>query len=39
MSGHFDVHFYGSKTHGTNKVDSAHQSAVKKAAKWAAENY
>lgn len=29
--GHFCIHFSGSKTHGTKKVDSAHQSAVKKA--------
>lgn len=39
MSGHFDIHFYGSKTHGTNKVDSKHQSMVKKAAEWAKKNY
>mgnify|MGYP001952708915 CR=1 FL=1 len=32
MDGVFDVHFYQSKTHGSNKVDSAHQSMVKKAA-------
>lgn len=31
MDGHFDVHFYGSKTHGTNRIDSAHQAAVKQA--------
>lgn len=35
MSGHFDIHFYGSKTHGTNRVDRAHQTMVKKAAEWA----
>lgn len=33
MSGHFDIHFLGSKTHATNKVDSAHQEMVYKAAK------
>lgn len=32
MDGHFDVHFLNSRTHGTNKVDSAHQKAVKQAA-------
>ena len=38
MSGVFDVHFYGSKTHGTNKVDSKHQSMVNKATEWAKKN-
>jgi peptidoglycan hydrolase-like protein with peptidoglycan-binding domain len=38
MDGHFDVHFSGSRTHGTNRVDEAHQSMVKKAANWAKEN-
>ena len=28
FSGHFCTHFYGSKTHGTKKVDSAHQKCV-----------
>lgn len=32
MNGHFDVHFLNSRTHATNKVDSAHQKAVKLAA-------
>lgn len=32
MNGHFDVHFAGSKTHASNKVDSQHQSMVRKAA-------
>jgi len=32
MAGHFDIHFLGSKTHGTDKVDEAHQSTVFKAA-------
>ena len=31
--GHFCIHFSGSKTHGTKKVDAAHQSAVKRALK------
>lgn len=39
MDGHFDVHFLGSKTHGTNEVDADHQNMVKKAAAWAKENY
>jgi peptidoglycan hydrolase-like protein with peptidoglycan-binding domain len=34
MSGHMDVHFLNSKTHGTNKVDPKHQAAVKQAAKY-----
>ena len=29
--GHFCIHFYGSKTHGTKKVDPGHQEAVKRA--------
>lgn len=32
MDGHFDIHFLNSRTHGTNRVDSAHQKAVKQAA-------
>ena len=32
MDGVFDVHFYGSKTHGTNRVCSQHQAQVKRAA-------
>ncbi|NJD03633.1 MAG: peptidoglycan-binding protein [Ruminiclostridium sp.] len=38
MSGHFDIHFYGSRTHGTNKIDSKHQSMVRKATEWAKKN-
>lgn len=38
MSGHFDVHFYGSKTHETNRSDPQHQAMVKKAAEWAKKN-
>ena len=33
FEGHFCVHFYKSKTHGTDKVDSDHQDAVAAAAK------
>lgn len=33
FDGHFCVHFTGSKTHGTGKVDSDHQSCVKEALK------
>lgn len=32
MNGHFDVHFKNSRTHGSNRVDSAHQKAIKEAA-------
>lgn len=32
MDGHFDIHFLYSRTHGTDKIDPAHQEAVKKAA-------
>jgi peptidoglycan hydrolase-like protein with peptidoglycan-binding domain len=38
MSGVFDLHFYGSKTHGSNKVDSKHQSMVNAAVEWAKKN-
>jgi peptidoglycan hydrolase-like protein with peptidoglycan-binding domain len=38
MDGVFDLHFYKSKTHGTNRVDENHQKAVKKAAEWAENN-
>ena len=31
FSGHFCIHFAGSRTHGTNRVDEAHQAAVEKA--------
>ena len=34
MSGVVDVHFLNSKTHGTNRVDSNHQKAIKEAAKF-----
>ncbi len=34
MDGHFDIHFYNSKTHGTNKVDKNHQNMVSAALKW-----
>jgi peptidoglycan hydrolase-like protein with peptidoglycan-binding domain len=39
MDGQFCIHFYGSRTHGTNRVDSGHQAMVKKAAEWAKKNY
>lgn len=32
MDGHFDVHFLNSRTHGTNRIDSAHQKAIREAA-------
>jgi len=34
MDGHFDIHFYGSRTHSTNHQDSAHQAAIKVAYFW-----
>ena len=33
FNGHFCIHFTGSKTHGSGKVDSMHQSCVKEALK------
>ena len=33
FAGHFCIHFTGSKTHGSKKVDSAHQSCIKTALK------
>ena len=33
FDGQFCLHFYGSKTHGTDKVDSDHQSCVAQAMK------
>ena len=39
MDGHICIHFYNSRTHGTNRVDSKHQAMVKKAASWAKKNY
>ena len=33
FDGHFCIHFTGSKTHGTDKVDSDHQNAVQRALK------
>lgn len=34
FDGHFCIHFTGSKTHGSQKVDQAHQDCVKKALKY-----
>lgn len=39
MNGHFDIHFYGSRTHGTNSTDPQHQKMVKTAAQWANTHY
>ena len=33
FDGHFCIHFYGSKTHGTKKVDEMHQNCVAEAMK------
>lgn len=34
FDGHFCIHFKNSRTHGTNKVDAAHQAAVMRAASY-----
>lgn len=34
MSGHIDIHFLNSRTHGTNRVDERHQAMVKAAAEY-----
>ena len=34
FDGHFCIHFYKSKTHGTNKVDKTHQNCVSTAMKY-----
>lgn len=34
FDGHFCIHFKNSRTHGTNRVDEAHQAAVMKAASY-----
>ncbi|MBQ9325024.1 MAG: peptidoglycan-binding protein [Clostridia bacterium] len=34
FDGHFCIHFYGSKTHGTKKVDDTHQNCVATAMKY-----
>lgn len=31
MNGHFDIHFLGSKTHGTNRIDDRHQRQILRA--------
>jgi len=31
MDGHFDIHFLDSRTHGTNRVNQAHQQMIQKA--------
>jgi peptidoglycan hydrolase-like protein with peptidoglycan-binding domain len=38
VDGVLDLHFLNSKTHGTNRVNDAHQRMVKKAAEWAKKN-
>jgi len=32
MNGHFDIHFKNSRTHGSNRIDPAHQRAIREAA-------
>ena len=39
MNGVFDVHFYMSKTHSTNRVDARHQEMVDVANEYAKKNY
>lgn len=39
MKGHFDVHFLKSKTHGTNRINPAHQKAIGKAQKFLDEQF
>ncbi len=39
VNGVLDLHFKNSKTHGTNRVNQAHQDMVNKAAKYISENY
>jgi peptidoglycan hydrolase-like protein with peptidoglycan-binding domain len=39
MHGVFDVHFYMSKTHSTNRVDQQHQAMIDKADEYARKNY
>jgi hypothetical protein len=39
MDGHFDIHFYNSKTHGSNRVDENHQKMVTKAFQWLERNF
>lgn len=34
FNGHFCIHFYMSRTHGTNRVDEKHLAMVRKAAAW-----
>lgn len=38
MNGHICIHFYQSRTHGTNRVDNNHQAMVRKADNWAKNN-
>lgn len=39
MHGVIDIHFLGSKTHGSNRVDANHQNTIKKAANYIKNNY
>lgn len=38
FNGHFCIHFYKSRTHGSNKEDANHQAMVKKANEWLIRN-
>jgi hypothetical protein len=39
VNGVMDLHFKGSRTHGSNTVNKAHQDMVNKAAAYIKENY
>lgn len=38
FDGHFCIHFYNSRTHGSNRVDPQHSKMVQKAARWLESN-
>lgn len=38
FNGHFCIHFYNSRTHGSNRVDKQHSQMVQKAARWLKNN-
>lgn len=38
FNGHFCIHFYSSRTHGSNRVDPNHSKMVQKAARWLESN-
>ncbi len=38
FNGHFCIHFYHSKTHGTNRIDQKHQAMIRTANEWIKRN-